>query len=113
MAPAYPQRGRLYYALVDKPRPVLVVSPNGRNEFATDVLVVPCSTQITIAPTHVHLRKGEGGISARSILKCEQVTNVSKRMLRTSTLGPPLSPTRMAEVERCLQHAIGIDVGGE
>ncbi|HEY3256561.1 MAG TPA: type II toxin-antitoxin system PemK/MazF family toxin, partial [Polyangiaceae bacterium] len=70
------RRGHIYLAHLDKLRPVLIISPNIRNELASDVLVVPCSTRLSIAPTHVRLRRGEGGLSAASVLKCEQITTL-------------------------------------
>lgn len=107
---AFPRRGRIYYALLDKARPVLVISSDSRNEFAGDVLVIPCSTQLSIAPTHVQLRKGEGGLPARSVLKCEQITNLRKAELRPTPIGPPINATRLADVERCVLRAIGIPI---
>jgi mRNA-degrading endonuclease toxin of MazEF toxin-antitoxin module len=59
------RRGFVYLARLDKWRPVLVVSLNARNELASDVIVVPSTTQLSDAPTHVRLRKGEGGLSHR------------------------------------------------
>jgi mRNA-degrading endonuclease toxin of MazEF toxin-antitoxin module len=66
------KRGQLYWARLDKRRPVLVISPDYRNERASDVIVIPGSTIVRDAPTHVVLRRGEGGLRARTVLKCEQ-----------------------------------------
>ena len=63
---------------LDKRRPVLVVSADARNERANDVIVVPCSTKMREAPTHVRLRRGEGGLPQDCVLKCEQITTVKK-----------------------------------
>lgn len=108
--PITPRRGCLYLARLDKLRPVLVVSIDVRNALAGDVLVVPCTTRLTGAPTHVRLRKGEGGQSAPSVLKCEQITTLPKGDLRDGALGPPLAATRMREVERAVLRAIGVPV---
>lgn len=104
------RRGHVYYAMLDKRRPVLVVSADARNARASDVLVVPCSTVLSNAPTHVRLRRGEGGVQATSILKCEQVTNLHKSVLDDRPLGGALSASRMAEVERAILRAIGVPV---
>jgi len=40
----------------------LVASPDVRNRLANDVIVVPVSSVIRDAPTHVHLRAREGGL---------------------------------------------------
>ncbi|MBW2462825.1 MAG: type II toxin-antitoxin system PemK/MazF family toxin, partial [Deltaproteobacteria bacterium] len=47
------RRGHLYWAMLDKRRPVLVISPDYRNERASDVLVIPLTTRLRDAPTHV------------------------------------------------------------
>ena len=54
------RRGHLYWAQMEKRRPVLVVSIDARNERANDVIVIPCSTTLREAPAHVRLARGEG-----------------------------------------------------
>ena len=112
MGPPRPElrRGFVHLARLDKLRPVLVLSPNVRNALATDVIVIPCTTTLSIAPTHVRLRKGEGGVSAASVLKCEQITTLHKDDIRREPLGGPLSQKRLLEVERCVLRAIGVPV---
>ena len=105
-----PKRGHLYWARLDKKRPVLVVSPDYRNERASDVIVVPCSTMTRPAPTHVELARGEAGVHARSTLKCEQVTTLPKHDLASKALGRRLPIAKMARVERAILRAIGVPV---
>lgn len=104
------RRGCLYWAKLDKRRPVLVMSPEYRNERASDVIVVPGSTVIREAPTHVVLRRGEGGVKARTVLKAEQVTTLLREDIDARPLGPRLAADRIAAVERALLRAIGIPV---
>jgi mRNA interferase MazF len=104
------RRGYLYVAHLDKLRPVLVISPDVRNELASDVIVIPCSTRLSAAPTHVRLRRGEGGLSEASILKCEQITTLHKDDVRRQPLGGSLPPKRLLEVERAILRAIGVPV---
>lgn len=104
------RRGYLYLAHIDKLRPVLLLSPDVRNDSASDVIVIPCSTRLSEAPTHVRLRRGEGGLSATSVLKCEQITTLHKDDVRRRPLGSPLGGNRIAEVERAVLRAIGIPV---
>jgi mRNA-degrading endonuclease toxin of MazEF toxin-antitoxin module len=104
------RRGHLYLGRLDKLRPVLVISPDVRNELASDVLVIPCSTRLSEAPTHVRLRRGEGGLSEASVLKCEQITTLHKEDVRRQSLGAALPPKRLLEVERAVLRAIGIPV---
>ena len=104
------RRGFLYLARLDKLRPVLVISHDVRNALASDVIVIPCTTTLSIAPTHVRVRKGEGGLSAASVLKCEQITTLHKEDLRRGALGGALAPKRILEVERGVLRAIGVPV---
>lgn len=104
------RRGFIHLARLDKLRPVLVLSPNIRNALASDVIVIPCSTTLSIAPTHVRVRKGEGGLSEASVLKCEQITTLHRDDVRRAPLGGPLSPKRLLEVERAVLRAIGVPV---
>ena len=104
------RRGHLYWAQMEKRRPVLVVSVDARNDRADDVIVVPCSTTLREAPTHVRLKRGEGGLPRDSVLKCEQVTTLKKHDIDSVPLGMPVRPARMAEVERAVLRAIGIPI---
>ncbi len=100
-------RGYLYYVNLDKRRPALVISHDVRNERASDVLVVPCSTVLSDAPTHVWLRRGEGGITMESVLKCEQITNLHQAEIEPEPMGRVLSPARLRETERAILRATG------
>jgi mRNA interferase MazF len=104
------RRGQIYWALLDKRRPVLVVSTDARNERANDVIVVPCSTNLLEAPTHVRLSRGEGGLPRDSVAKCEQIDTLAKLDIEASPIGLPLKPARMGEVERAILRAIGIPI---
>jgi mRNA-degrading endonuclease toxin of MazEF toxin-antitoxin module len=105
-----PLRGHLYLVTLDKPRLALIVSVDARNSNASDVLVIPCSTVLSHAPTHVRLRKGEGGLPHASVLKCEQITTIDKSDLRRGPLGGPLPARVVARTERAVMRAIGIPV---
>lgn len=105
------ERGRLYWCrLPDDPkrRPVLVVSPDLRNELATDVVVVPATTVKRPGPWHVSLRKGEGGLPRPSVLKCEQPATVRKTRLASEPIGGRLSSSRMAEVSAAIVRALAL-----
>lgn len=104
------RRGHIYLARLDKLRPVLVISPDVRNDLASDVIVIPCSTVLSTAPTHVRLRRGEGGIPETSVLKCEQITTLHKDDVRRQPFGGALPPKRVLEVERAVLRAIGVPV---
>lgn len=70
--------------------------------------MIPSSTVMREGPWHVRLKKGEGGLTAPSVLLCEQLTTVPKDCLNTTPLGGPLSSARLGEVERAALRAIGV-----
>jgi len=102
------RRGHLYWTVLDKRRPALLLSPDVRNDKGRDVIVIPVSTVMREGPWHVRLKKGEGGLPAPSVLLCEQITTVPKDCLDATTLGGPLSSARIGEVERAVLRAIGV-----
>lgn len=105
------RRGHLYWALLDKRRPVLVLSPDYRNQHASDVIVVPCTTKRRHAPTHVPLRRREGGSPDPAVLKCEQITTLHQDDVDGTALGGALSRNRLAQVEQAVLRAIGVPIG--
>ena len=110
-----PLRGCLYWIVIpgepgEKRRQALVISVAARNRLADDVLVIPASTTLRVAPTHVRLRKGTGGMRKDSVLKCEQIATLPKRLLSESALGGPLSSVLLEEVERGVLRAIGVPI---
>lgn len=110
-----PRRGHLYWVRIpDEPRgkqrPALVVSPDSRNTLASDVIVVPVSSVLRDAPTHVGLRPGEGGLRRRSVVKCEQITTLRRDRLGSRAIGGSLSFARMTEIEKAILRAIGVPV---
>lgn len=113
---SFPHRGCLHWVAIageaePKTRPALVISIDARNQLAGDILVIPASTILRPAPTHVRLRKGEGGVPRTSMLKCEQITTLPKELISRQALGGPLARKRLAEIERAVLRAIGVPVG--
>ncbi len=88
----------------------IVISIDARNLRASDLLVIPCTTNLREAPTHVRLRRGEGGVPASSMLECEQITTLPAADVKTDALGDSLSALRLQEVERGVLRAIGVAV---
>lgn len=114
MPAPFPRRGEIYFANMRakpgerKARPVLVISADIRNRWAGDLLVIPLSTTLRPAPTHVVLGRGEGGLPQDSVVKCEQVTCLDRGLLGASPLGGPLSEDRMRQVESAVLIALGM-----
>jgi mRNA-degrading endonuclease toxin of MazEF toxin-antitoxin module len=102
------KRGSVHWALMDKRRPVIVISPEFRNLGASDVVVVPCFTSGRPMRWHVELRKGEGGLPRSSMAKCEQVTTLPSFDVEADELGM-IASDRMREIERALLSALGIE----
>jgi mRNA interferase MazF len=113
---SYPRRGEVYLVRLPghpsdaKDRPALVVSLDVRNRLANDVIVVPLSTSLRLAPTHVELPAGEGGLKETSMAKCEQVTTLDKSFLIRGPFAGTINTSLMREVEKAIQRAIGIVV---
>ena len=113
---SYPRRGEIYWVRLPghpsdtKDRPALVVSLDVRNRLANDVIVVPLSTTLRLAPTHVELPAGEGGLKETSMAKCEQVTTLDKSFLIRGPFAGTINTSLMQEIEKAIQRAIGIVV---
>ena len=109
-----PRRGEIYLVRLPghpsdtKDRPALVVSLDVRNRLANDVIVVPLSTTLRLAPTHVELPAGEGGLKETSMAKCEQVTTLDKSFLIRGPFAGTINTSLIREVEKAIQRAIGI-----
>ncbi len=78
-----------------QPRTAIIVSTNGRNKGANDVIVVPTTSSERFRPhpeLHVHIPAGEGGLPRDSYAKCDQVTTIDKSLLdaKKGPLGTPI-----------------------
>jgi mRNA-degrading endonuclease toxin of MazEF toxin-antitoxin module len=104
-----PSRGRLYWARLDKRRPVLVVSSDRFNSRSEYVTVIPGSTRLRPLVTHVKLSPGEGGIDKPTMLLCEHIQELHRSDLDPDPLGSAISPARMRAVEAAVLFYLGID----
>ena len=81
-ANTYPRQGEIYLSRAlrqlgdTKKRPIVVVSPDIRNEFTDSVIVVPFTSNLAGVenPTCVLIPAGEGGLQADSLAVCENVS---------------------------------------
>jgi mRNA-degrading endonuclease toxin of MazEF toxin-antitoxin module len=112
----FPERGKIYLVkLPDHPqdhkaRPALVVSLDVRNRLANDVMVVPLSTTLREAPTHVRIEQGEGGINHVSMAKCEHLTTLDKAFLLRGPFSGKIRNVSMEKIEHGILRAIGMVV---
>jgi mRNA interferase MazF len=81
-----------------------------RNRLANDVIVVPLSTTLRPAPTHVTIPAGEGGLRQISVAKCEQITTLDQSFLIRGPFAGVIRATLMHEVEKAIQRALGIPI---
>jgi len=106
----FPKQRRIYWARVGKKkRPVLVVSIDERNEYANDILVVPISTTMREAPTHVKLDPNRSGLKEPSMVKCEQITTIKKEELSSNHIGI-IGTLDFFEIQKGILRAIGVPI---
>jgi len=111
---SYPQHGEIYLVKLPgqpsdtKNRPALIVSLDVRNRLANNVIVVPISTNLRPAPTHVQLPARAGGLQKTSMAKCEQITTLHKSFLVRGPFAGMVNQPLMHKIERAIQLAIGI-----
>jgi mRNA-degrading endonuclease toxin of MazEF toxin-antitoxin module len=92
------------------PRPVVIVSSDGRNQNhrANTVLVAPLTTTIhKDMPTKIYLPPGETGLQEASCVRAENLTVVRKDQLRESRSGlRKLSNSRICEIAEAVKAAM-------
>jgi mRNA interferase MazF len=110
-----PARGEVYYADLDPVRgheqagrrPVLVVSATLFNEGPANLVVVlPMTTRERGIPLQVAIDPPEGGVTKRSLIKCEDIRSIDSRRL-DGRLGA-ISAATMDAVEERLRALLGL-----
>lgn len=90
-------------------RPVVIVSRNAINDSSPVVVAVPCTTfrpGRRIYPTHVLLQAPEGGLTADSVVRCEQIRALAtSRFLRQRGR---LSSQSIARLDRALRNTLDL-----
>jgi mRNA-degrading endonuclease toxin of MazEF toxin-antitoxin module len=116
-AQRFPQRGEIWWTNfhTDPPekgsRPVIVVSPNARNqhERATTVLVIPLSTSIhKPSPAHMLLHAGETGLRMDCAAQADNIAVVTRANLREPGPGQrTLSHSKICKLASLARTAMG------
>lgn len=110
-----PARGEVYYADIDPVRgheqagrrPVLVVSATLFNEGPANLVVaLPITTRDRGIPLQVAVEPPEGGVTKRSLIKCEDIRSIDSRRLGRR-LGA-ISAATMDAVEERLRALLGL-----
>lgn len=103
------RRGHLYWANLDKRRPVLVVSSDRFNLRSSYVTIVPGSTRLRPLVTHVRLTIGQGGVTRPTMLLCEHVHTIRHEEVLGDALGPALPADVMRSVSAALRFYLELD----
>lgn len=73
-------------------------------------MVVPLSTVLRGAPTHVRVEAGEGGVPRASLAKCGQITDLRRDSSDPARSASRFARQRMLEMEKAILRAIGVPV---
>jgi mRNA interferase MazF len=89
-------------------RPVLVLQNAIIQDFSTTIIVVPFTANMRRAelPTCMAVQKGEGGLTADSVLLCHHVRAIDHARLRRR-MGR-LKAITLVDVENCILYTLGI-----
>jgi len=107
---ADPRRGEIWFVDLNPTRgheqsgrrPALVVSTDGFNTSAAELVVVlPLTAKQKGIPWHVPIKPPEGGLKRASFVKCEDVRSIAKERFERR-LGT-VSAKTLGEVKRRLQ----------
>ena len=119
VAQRLPQQGEIWWTNLptDPPekgrRPVIVVSPNSRNQHprSNSVLVIPMSTSIhLLRPAHLLLRMGETGLNADSAAQADNIATVRRESLSEPRSGQRmLSHTKVCELAKLVRIGMGCE----
>jgi mRNA interferase MazF len=91
----------------DKRRPVLILTRNSALAFLTNVTVAPVTTTVRMIPSEVLLTPDDDAMPSACAVNLDNLQTVQK--LQLGPVLTMLSATRMAEVDRALAFALGID----
>ncbi len=93
-------------------RPAVIVSKDENNSRLDDVMIAPCTSNISRQREATqYLIEGEeisrAGIRVASVVRCESLFTVNKSMI-LRVLGR-LSSTGISHVDECLKNALDLD----
>lgn len=119
-----PYRGEIWFAnlgyhpgtsVQDGCRPVLIISNDKGNHFASTIVVLPMTIRMKKCslPSHVELRQEDLSKAnlnrpfEESLLLAEQITTIGKSALR-SYIGKVEAPEKLAEIEHAVKAQLGM-----
>lgn len=103
----FPRRGEIYWAPLNKVRPVLVVSNDHANQWTDHVTVVAITTQPAAKeyPTDVVLRTGHP-LPQQGRILCQSIYTLAKDDLRGYR--DDISPEQQTALDKALSVALGL-----
>jgi mRNA interferase MazF len=99
-------RGEVWWALVDKRRPVVLVSRPEAYEVRAMVIVAPVSTAVRGFSVEVRVGRREG-LSRSAVVNCDWIVTVPKADLIERA--GVLSKAKMAQLDSALKFALGLE----
>lgn len=100
------KRGEVWWAVVDKRRPVVLVSRDEAYDVRALVIVAPATTTIRGYSVEVRLGRREG-LPRPCVVNCDWLVTVPKGAL-VSRAGA-LSSAKLAQLDDALRFALGLD----
>lgn len=100
------KRGEIWWADVDKRRPVVLVSRDEAYAIRANVTVAPITTTVRGFAVEVAVGKKEG-LPKRGVINCDAVVTLSKSLL--AERAGRLSAAKRAQLDRALAFALGLD----
>ena len=100
------KRGEIWWATVDKPRPVCLVSRDEAYEVRSLVTTAPVSTTVRGYAVEVKVGRREG-LSRASVINCDWLVTLPKARLERR-LGT-LSSAKLEQLDASLRFALGLE----
>jgi mRNA interferase MazF len=100
------RRGEVWWARVDKRRPVVLVSRDEAYDVRALVIVAPASTTVRSYAVEVRIGRREG-LERSCVVNCDWLLTLPKRDLieRAGVLGQ----RKLAQLDDALRFALGLD----
>jgi len=100
------KRGEVWWAQIDKRRPVVLLSRPEAYEVRAMVIVAPVSTTIRGFSVEVRVGRKEG-LPRRAVVNCDWVVTIPKTDLLERA--GSLSGAKVAQLDSALRFALGLD----
>lgn len=103
-----PRRGEVYFATVDRRRPVVIVSRDSLNTYSFDVCVVPLTRVRRAAfAFRPFISAAAGGLRSDSWAKCDQIATIPKAALEYPPVGA-ITDRTLLEVAEAIKLALDL-----